>query len=426
MATSTPRPTAAQHFPAMLRMTGLLGCQLQPTIENTAILRGFCPFHPAETLSSAHTLKIDTRAAKFWCYVCDLNGSPITFISTVWATSARDAQELLSSIPEVTIARPPYPDGFFLRDRGLPPQNTAVLTRATRYYGRQVYGNYPILQFLARLNVHPESAVKAGIGFCTGSGLREHLEELEFQQDEIDNSPLFNKLTRFETFAGRVTLADRDFAGGTIWMTSGEPEDHTDSGHWSVTRPHVYGIPGPRPAVLNILRIERGTRQVAITDDLRLYIILAASQTPAVLTTRRTRDRSEAETAAQRISQALKDRGAKNIIIAVHNGLLRNFLRETIEADIPGSRSPVRTREQIIQALNPDRRNLTKFLNTREEQPRTGRNQPSRPPAGPPQQTNLQQPEPQPDEPPDEGHPPDGLLQPGDPVIPETTPAPLR
>ena len=419
MATSTVRPTAARHFTAMLQMAGLLGCQLQPTSENPALLRGFCPFHPAETLSLAHTLKIDTRSAKFWCHICDLNGSPITFISIVWGISARDAQQLLDTNPELTIKRPPYPDTFFLRSQGLPPQNSAVLTRATRYYGKQVYNHYPALQFLARLNVHPEAAVKAGIGYCPGAGLREHLEELEFLPEEISNSPLINQVTGFETFAGRITLADRDFAGGTVWMTSGEPEDHADSSHWSVKRPHVYGIAGPRPAVLNILRLERGTRQVAVTDDLRLYIVLAARQTPAVLITRRTRDRSEAQDTAHRISQALKDRGARNIVIAVHNGLLRHSLRDSFLTLVPASHSPIRTRDQIIQALNPDRRNLDSFLDTRERPAENSNHQSPHSAPSPSQEATL---------PTDVSHsqdPPEpSIPQPEDPQHPETGPAP--
>ena len=196
---NTHQKAAIQHFPAMIKAARELGCQLLPEPNNQTILRGLCPFHESYNLATAKTLQVNTKTTKFWCQVCEHTGNPITFMAKVWGVSIQDARTLLRTTPQPGATKPRYPKSHFQKNsphnEGGIPQNTALLTRATRFYVSNLETSYPAVHLLARLDVDPEHAAKAGIGFCTGTGLREYLKHNEISDPEIEHSPLFDHQT---------------------------------------------------------------------------------------------------------------------------------------------------------------------------------------------------------------------------------------
>ena len=359
------RPVASEHFPAMLQLAKQLGCQLRPTPSNPAVLRGLCPFHQADSLNDANTLQINTRTTRFSCQVCNAHGNPIAFTARVWGVSATDAHHLIAEGGTLDRTRPPYPKDFFHQQKrsANSPQNTAILTRAARHYGQQLYTSHAALQFIAQLGIDPDDAVKAGIGYCPGMGLRQYLLNHGVTPEEMEDSPLFHPETGIETFTGNITLADRDFTGSTLWMTSTVPEAPPNSYAWRNRRPHTHGIPGGRPVLLNIYCINRQTPSPVITDDARLYITLVASNFPVVLIAQRRRPEQDTSRQCEMMAGALRNRGVTHPVLAIHDMVYREEMGRTLEHVLRQPAIQPRTREKLMEQLDPRTRNLKEFTN---------------------------------------------------------------
>ena len=348
------------HYPIMLKIAQDMGCQLQPAPANPTVLKGLCPFHDAETVANARTLHLDTRNAKFWCQVCPATGNPIAFAAMCWGVSVRDAHLLLTKGGEVGANRPRYPDEFYTTESNaeIPaPQNTAVLTRAARYYGENLYRSYSALYLLARLGIRPEKATKAGLGYATGVGLREHLISRGVDEIEIEHSPLFHQLTSAETLAERITLTDLDFTGAALWITSISPEDPSSNYEWPVRRPGTFGIPGRKSYLVNLYSISSRTPQAVLTDDVRLYIVLASSGIPVALSTQKSRAGQKIEDHCQRMTEALKRRGVQEVVIALHGRRQPDLVKEALN----GTRCIIQDRDAMMAVLDPRNRDLEKF-----------------------------------------------------------------
>ncbi len=361
--TTTKQQRVIQNYPRMLQIARDMGCQLQPIPTNRAILRGLCPFHDADTLVNAKTLIVDTRSVKFHCTLCNANGDPTAFIAKAWGVSAQDAEQLIQHHQDVGATRPHYPEGHFHQDQDSPPpQNTALLTRASRFFGEQLYGNYHPLEFLARLAVTPQEAEKKGVGYCPGAGLREALTERGATAEEIEQSPLFNQNTGLETFAGNITIADRDSTGAAVWMAAVEPQPPDDNYCWKTTRPSTYGISGRKPFLFNINNIPAAGNPVTITDDSRLYIVLAANEIPTILITQRRRGNENIEPAAQRTARDLISRGYRKICVAVQDSGRASLITNGLKELAPNaSVTRLNGKEAMDSGINPLTRDLSRF-----------------------------------------------------------------
>ena len=368
---------------AMLRIADEMGCQLRPQANNPSMLRGLCPFHEAGTIADSKTLEMDTRNPRFWCQKCQATGNPIAFAAMAWGVSARDAHQLLQENRNAGRERPDYPDRHHQKptpeNAANAPQNTAVLTRATAYYGRQARRSYPALYLLAKLGVTPDQAARIGLGYCEGQGLRKHLQDSGIGEKELTHSPLFHELVDTETFAGRIVISDLDFTGATLWMTSIAPEEPEAGYGWRERKPSMFGLPGRKMYLMNLYSISSRTTEGALTDDPRLYAVLAANGIPAALITQRRRTNQNLKNHCERVVQALKQKGMTKVVLAVHDRQQAHMIIQMMAEAMPGVDVAVRTRASAARELAPHARDLESFMDfgrdergeLRDEEPET-------------------------------------------------------
>ena len=410
MTTTRGEQLPGEYFAQMMKVASDLGCQLQPNPHNRNQLRGLCPFHEASKLQNLKTLVVNTNSRKFWCTYCNTGGNPITFMAMAWSISAWDARVLAANEEnEIRAVRPPYPQEYFGRNEGgVPtPQNSALLTLATRYYGETLMVSYEPLFLMARLGIRPERARETGAGYCKGQGLREYLLERGVSREEIRISPLFNPNTGAEVMNGRLTLSDLDYTGATLWMTSTIPEEMREDNTWNKEMPSTYGIPGMRPFLFNNKTITRPGHRLTLTDDIRLYLLLECNEIPATLITRRYQDGGRPDEFAAQVARTLHERGIQDLTIAVHNrrrsyGIKDNFLECNEQ-----NRETSLYRQEILEVLNDPQGHLEDFKK-RSPGPIDGNDteeNPAEAPEDPPGKT-----------PGETGHP--GVTEPGLPTSP--------
>lgn len=358
--------TTKQLFPKMLQLAGDLGCQLSPTPSNPDILRGLCPFHDATTLETANTLHINTRNARFWCIRCAADGNPLAFISRAWGISSRDAHHLLTNAAPISPDRPPYPAGYFEQStsKGNPsPQNTALLTRASRFYASQLHTNFEPLYYLANLGVHPNLAALNGIGYAPGQGLRPYLLKAGVTEPELADSPLFGPTEDIEAFAGRLVLSDLDFTTATLWITTLLPTPPPAGSPWPEDKPSSRGIPGFKPYLFNLYSISAKFPTAILTDDPRLYIIVKTRDFPVALITQRRRATLDLSDHCGRMAHSLLNRGLTHLIMALHDTEVAAALHTTILSINPTTKVGFHTTDAIMDLISLSSRDLEQFTN---------------------------------------------------------------
>ena len=371
MTTLTHRSIHPRYFAAMLKIAAEMGCQLQPTPTDPALLRGLCPFHEAKSMAYAHTLHIDTRTTRFRCQVCPAHGNPIAFIAKAWGLSAQDAYQLVSHTGDVGFTRPPYQDNHHDPDDPLPAlQNTAVLTRATRYYGQQVYHSYPALYFLAQLAVHPDSRRQSRDGLLPRPRAgtipprqrrpphRDHrLPPLPIPGQHRDlrrpHHPLRPRLHR------RRPLDDLNHPRPAVRPLRLAPQ--------APRHPRTSGTPVPSP---------QPPRRRPPPSQRRRH-----RRPPAPRPPRRqgrphrlhpTADKGQpgppTEQAAK-IANALKNRSVRQVTIAIHDPGYRQYLPESLAGVLPTTTVVTRSLQDIMKAIHPHTRDLDGFTGFKNDPP---------------------------------------------------------
>ena len=364
-------PRQREEIKKMITMAQEHGCQLQPTPNSPHRLRGMCPFHEnnAEQNGSPsveRSLELNINTQRFRCIRCQAQGGPHVFAARTWGVSVRDARQLLEENPDASLERPPYAEAHFQAEAQSKTQNTALLTRAARFYGAQIQYSYPALRYLAMLGIHPDKAAQAGIGYCTGKGLREYLLGIDVQESELSESPLFNELSGIETMTGRVTISDLDNAAATVWMTSVQPEDRTTPRY---SMPRTFGLPGRKPYLFNSSHIRPGQHDTILTDDVRLYMMLVVNGMPAMLFTQRQDSPQGISYQAKRILEVAQRNNIQRLSLPMHNKHLREQIVATAREEAPGTRVFSREKRSIMASLQDNPKNLTRFL---EEPVRNG------------------------------------------------------
>ena len=349
------------QFPNMLKVARELGCQIQPSASNPNILTGLCPFHESRTLHEAKTLYIDLQTARFQCSTCESAGNPMAFIAKIWGMSAQETYEFINAGCEITAQRPRGERNGRWNEDGPPQaQNTAVLTKAARYYRQQVELNFTPLNYLARLGIEPRRAAEAGLGYCTGEGLREYLERQDVTPEEIDDSPLFQDVTGMEILSGCPVLFDLDFTGAAIWMMGLLPEDRETTTGWQPGRPRTRGIRGRRNNLFNLRDIYQRSGSVVLTDDPRLHLVLAAGGIPSAMTTRPRRT-DGLGTMMKRVAGTLAQRNVDSVILAMHDREVGGKIQRELAAARPKTRVEIRGIDAMMRQLNHWERDLAGF-----------------------------------------------------------------
>ncbi len=225
------------------------------------VRQGVCPFH--EETEGSFTVYSDTE--RFYCFGCGAGGDVLDFVGrmeglTLPATIRRldgDCPGPVAkalSMPRTTAPAPTFP-----------PRDPALLTTAVRFYAGQLRRSPVAKTYLASRGVGLDAAIRLGLGYSEGNGLRQCLDSLGFHPDRQRDSGLFLERGA-ERFAGMITVPDM-VAGRVRWLT-GRAVD-------PAAKPRFQAMPGPKP-VLGLAALEPARPYVIVTEGVFDYLTLAS------------------------------------------------------------------------------------------------------------------------------------------------------
>ena len=228
------------------------------------VRQGVCPFH--EEAEGSFTVYADSE--RWYCFGCGLGGDVLDFIRRVDNLNLPEAIRRLDGGAYPTVTRTAR-----ARRRkavALPPRDPALLTAAGRFYARQLRRHLEGLEYLASRRIHLDSAMRLGLGYSSGHGLRQSLESAGFSARRIRDSGLFMEKGA-ERFAGMVVVPE--VSGGLVRWLKGRAVNPD-------AKPRFQAPPGPKP-VLGLGRLETTPQWVVVTEGVFDWLALAAWDIPA-------------------------------------------------------------------------------------------------------------------------------------------------
>ncbi len=229
------------------------------------VRQGVCPFH--DEVEGSFTVYEDSQ--KFWCFGCGSGGDVLDFIRQSENLSLPEAIRRLDGGAYPAVSRPV--PARRPRAAPLPPRDPALLTAAARFYAGQLRRSPAGLDYLASRGVGPDAAVRLGLGFAPGDGLRHALESVGFSADRLRDCGLFTERGS-ERFAGMVVVPD--LSGGLVrWLVGRAVDAHRT--------PRFQALPGPKP-VLGLGRLGPAPPWAVVAEGVFDWLALASWGVPAV------------------------------------------------------------------------------------------------------------------------------------------------
>ncbi len=228
------------------------------------VRQGVCPFH--EEAEGSFTVYADSE--RWYCFGCGLGGDVLDFIRRAENLTLPEAIRRLDGGAYPTVTR-----AVRARRRkavALPPHDPALLTAAARFYARQLRRHSEGLDYLASRGVGPDAAIRLGLGYSPGHGLRQSLESAGFSTRRIRDSGLFMERGA-ERFSGMVVVPE--VSGGLVRWLKGRAVS-------SDAKPRFQAPPGPKP-VLGLGRLGPTPQWVVVTEGVFDWLALAAWDIPA-------------------------------------------------------------------------------------------------------------------------------------------------
>lgn len=229
------------------------------------VRQGVCPFH--EEAEGSFTVYADSQ--RWYCFGCGEGGDVLDFLRRAEGLSLPEAIRRLDASPPTTAPVPRTAREQRYRDAVAPP-DPALLTAAARYYAGELRRRPEAQAYLASRGVSPGTALRLGLGYAPGRGLREALASAGFASDRIRESGLFLERGR-ERFAGMVTIPE--VAGGRVRWLAGRAIDPERS-------PRFQAPPGPRP-VLGLGRLGPAPPWAVVTEGVFDWLVLSEWGLPA-------------------------------------------------------------------------------------------------------------------------------------------------
>ena len=232
------------------------------------VRQGVCPFH--EEVEGSFTVYSDSE--KFWCFGCGAGGDVLDFVQRMDGLTLPEAiQRLGDGSPPLAAAaarpaatRQPSAPTVSHRD-------PALLMAATRFYSGQLRRSSVARNYLASRGIGVDAAMRLGLGYATGNGLRDYLvESAGFDNGRIRDSGLFLERGR-ERFAGTITVPD--IASGRVRWLTGRAVDPD-------AKPRFQAAPGPKP-VLGLASLGPAPPWVVVTEGVFDYLTLTGWGCPA-------------------------------------------------------------------------------------------------------------------------------------------------
>ena len=149
------------------------------------VRQGVCPFH--DEAEASFTVYADTE--KFYCFGCGEGGDVLDFIQRVEGLTLPEAIRRLDGSPGLAPGAVKRPAATRRPSAAVvPPRDPALLTAAVRFYGGRLRRSHAAREYLASRGVGLEAAVRLGLGYAPGSGLREALESSGFTAGRLRDS----------------------------------------------------------------------------------------------------------------------------------------------------------------------------------------------------------------------------------------------
>ena len=231
------------------------------------VRQGVCPFH--EEVEGSFTVYADSE--KFYCFGCGAGGDVLDFVGRMEGLTLPEAILRLHDgavTPSVIGPRPaptPRPAA-----PPLPPRDPALLSAAVRFYAGQLRRSSGARAYLASRGVGLDAAMRLGLGYAAGHGLRQYLQAAGFDNGRLRDSGLFLKHGR-ERFSGTITVPD--IARGRVrWLTG--------RAVGADAKPRFQAVPGPKP-VLGLARLGPPPPWLVLTEGVFDYLTLAGWGYPA-------------------------------------------------------------------------------------------------------------------------------------------------
>ena len=231
------------------------------------VRQGVCPFHKES--EGSFTVYSDTE--RFYCFGCGAGGDVLDFVQRMESLTLPEAiRRLDGGSPPVTAAAVHPAVGRQSAVPAIPPRDPALLTAAVRFYAGQLRRSPKARAYLATRGIGAGAALKLGLGYATGRGLRAYLESASFENGRLRDSGLFLEHGS-ERVAGMITVPD--IATGRVrWLTGRA----VDAG----AKPRFQAIPGLKP-VLGLARIGPAPPWVIVAEGVFDYLAMAAWGYPA-------------------------------------------------------------------------------------------------------------------------------------------------
>ena len=234
------------------------------------VRQGVCPFH--DEGEGSFTVYSDTE--KFYCFGCGDGGDVLDFIQRVEGLSLPDAIRRLDGGAYPAATPSATRRGWTVERRStaavLPPRNPALLTAAARFYAGRLRRTPAAREYLASRGVGLEAALRFGLGYAPGSGLREALDSSGFTADRVRDSGLFMERGA-ERFAGMAVVPD--VAEGLVRWLAGRAIDPDAA-------PRFQSLPGPKP-VLGLGRLGPAPSWAVLAEGLFDWLALTRWGLPA-------------------------------------------------------------------------------------------------------------------------------------------------
>ena len=231
------------------------------------VRQGVCPFH--KEAEGSFTVYGDSQ--RFYCFGCGSGGDVLDFVQRMEGLTLPEAIRRLDdgTAPVVSAAVRPVTTRQSAA-LAIPPRDPALLTAAVRYYAGQLRRSPVARQYLASRGIAPDAALRLGLGYATGNGLRSYLQSSGYGEDRIRASGLFLERGA-ERFAGMVTVPEA--ASGRVGWLTGRAVD-------AGAKPRFQAVPGPKP-VLGLGSLGPAPSWVVLTEGVFDWLTLASWGYPA-------------------------------------------------------------------------------------------------------------------------------------------------
>ena len=233
------------------------------------VRQGICPFH--QETEGSFTVYANTE--KFWCFGCKAGGDVLDFVGRMEGLTLPEVIRRLDDGSTPLAAAPTKRATPTQRTTipAIPPRDPPLLTAAVRFYGGQLRRSPVAMQYLASRGIGLDAATRLGLGYATGSGLRERLQAAGFDGARQRNSGLFLERGA-ERFGGTITVPDVA-SGRTRWLTGRAVQPDA--------RPRFQALPGPKP-VLGLAALGPAPPWVIVAEGVFDWLALTAWGHPAV------------------------------------------------------------------------------------------------------------------------------------------------